>query len=181
VTFSSPAYLRTEGGDFVLIRALVYEGRTDSFVIPAGSRTDFASVPRILRWLIPVFSAALTLAAIVHDELCRLLALGRCPASARDVDGIFRRMLREADEEARRNGDRAGRCGPWARALIWTGVRWGALLNPARRPGWLRDAPAVLAVSALALPIVLVPTVAVLVALALNAVVGGAVSLVRKP
>jgi hypothetical protein len=65
------------------------------------------------------------------------------------ADGIFRRMLRELGVPTVR------------RWLFFTGVRWGALGTPSRRPGWLADAPAVLIVSALALPVVLPASVVV--------------------
>lgn len=34
---------------------------------------------------------------------------------------------------------------------MWAGVRWAAVLNPIRGPGWLRTLPLLLAVSAAAL------------------------------
>ena len=52
------------------------------------------------------------------------------------------------------------------RWLMWAGVRWGATVDPIRRPGWWADAPAVIAISLAAAPIVIPPSLVVLAALA---------------
>jgi hypothetical protein len=137
-----------KSGDYELTEELVYTGRDQVFTVPAGFCTDLASVPQFLTWLVPV-AGLHDRAAIVHDYLCKALEAGKPVVSARDTDGIFRRMLREL-------GVRTVR-----RWLFFTGVRWGALGTPSRRPGWLRDAPAVLTVSVLALPVVLPASVVV--------------------
>lgn len=64
-----------------------------------------------------------------------------------------------------------------ARRLMWTGTRWGALTDPPRRPGWLRDAPAVLALSLLAAPLVVPASLFVLAALAVYALAEAVVSI----
>jgi hypothetical protein len=137
-----------------LVEPLVYRGRDDAFRVPVGFVTDFATVPRLLRSFASE-TGTWTLAAVLHDYLCEDLgryhrqraALGPdgffrlTPpyAGARDTDGLFRRVMREQH------------VGFLRRWLMWTGVRWGALANPARRAGWWRDAPPVLAISALVL------------------------------
>ncbi len=63
---------------------------------------------------------------------------------------------------------------------MWTGVRWGALANPVRRPGWVRDAPAVLLLSVAVAPLVLPVSVVVAVGLAVDAVVDRALTLVLR-
>lgn len=68
---------------------LKYQGRTDRFVVPAGFRTDFASVPRLFTWLVPS-SGEYTKAAVLHDWLLEESGLSR-----HDADGIFRRTMRE--------------------------------------------------------------------------------------
>lgn len=147
-----------DGATATLVEPLRYIGATDDFTVPAGFVTDFASVPQVVTWLVPKMGAY-TRAAVLHDWLCSDLedtaaSTGAMPlASARDTDGIFRRVMRE-------NGVNLVR-----RWLMWTAVRWGALATPARRAGWWRDAPAVLAITVLAAPVV-VPA-AVLVGLAL--------------
>lgn len=154
-----PVFIRPDGG-YQLLEPLIYKGRQDTFLVPAGFVTDLASVPRFLTWLVPV-AGVHDRAAILHDWLCTQLA--EClrlnsrwtdtmppatpPASARDTDGLFRRVLRELG------------VGVVRRWLMWVGVRWGALANPARRASWWRDAAAVLGISVLAVPFVLLPAV----------------------
>lgn len=125
-------------GQYQTVGQTVYVGSKDLITIPDGFRTDLATVPRLFWVLLPP-QGAYEKAAVLHDHGCVELAAGTCAMSSRDVDGLFRRVMRE-------NG-----VGPVVRWLMWTGVRWGALANPARRRGWLRDAPAVLALSFLAL------------------------------
>lgn len=121
-----------------LIRPLVYTGRRgDTWTVPVGYTTDFASVPRSLQWLNLPYGPY-TRAAVLHDYL-----LGRIghpdPAVAvasRDADGVFRLAMQELGV-------------PWQkRWSMWAAVRLGALVNPRRAPGraFLRDAPAVLGI-----------------------------------
>jgi len=63
---------------------------------------------------------------------------------SRSVDGLFRRILREANREAHETDDRRARVGFLTRWTLWAGVRVGAWLNPARRPGSLASLPLVL-------------------------------------
>jgi Protein of unknown function (DUF1353) len=122
-----------------LVYPLRYVGAVDTFEVPAGYRTDFASVPRIAVWLIPRFGRW-TAAAILHDYLITD-ALPAGLLTPVDVDGLFRRILREEGVP------------PVKRYLMWAGVRWGALVNPRRRAGWVRTAPQVLAITAAGLPL----------------------------
>ncbi|MGY1855598.1 DUF1353 domain-containing protein [Modestobacter sp. SYSU DS0290] len=144
-----------------VVEPLVYRGRRDVFVVPAGFRTDFASVPRAVVWLFPRFGR-FTLAAVLHDWLVTE-GLDSRVLGPRDADGLFRRVLREVGVP------------PVRRWLMWTGVRWGAVVNPARRAGWWRDSPRVLALSVLAAPLVVPPAVVVSLALAVYTVVEVAV------
>ncbi len=159
------AVLRTGGADgWTLAEPLTYVGRRDRFTVPAGFRTDLATVPRPVLWLVPE-SGRYTLAAVLHDWLCTVgIATGA--VTSRDADGIFRRAMREAGVPV------------LLRWLMWTGVRWGALVdtNPRRRRGWLLSAPAVLAISVLAAPLVLPPSLLVLPGLAAYAVLERLVS-----
>ena len=121
---------------------LLYQGSRQSFTVPAGYRTDFATVPWFAQWLIPR-TGVWTLAAVLHDWL---ITHG-IPAgliTSRDCDGVFRRVLREEGTDFVR------------RWLMWCGVRLAAPFSPARRPSGLwRDAPAVLGISVLvAVPLV---------------------------
>lgn len=142
---------------------LVYRGKRDTFTVPAGFRTDFASVPRAAVWLIPKFGRW-TLAAIVHDLLCVGLARahrgGPAPlADARETDRIFARIMRELGVPL------------LLRWLMWTGVRYGALFNPARRAGWWRDLGRLIPLTLLG--IVLVGPPALLISLSLSLYVVG--------
>lgn len=132
---------------------LCYEGSEDAWTVPAGFETDFATVPRVIQWLVPTYGKY-TLAAILHDWFCVELARARAvndqhmsekyepPITARNADGVFRRTMRELGV-------------PFAqRWLIWTGVRWGAVANKARRKGIAKDLPLMVLVSILAAPIV---------------------------
>ena len=130
-----------------VVEPLTYRGSRDVFVVPAGFRTDFASVPRVVVWLFPRFGRY-TLAAVLHDWLVTV-GIPTGAVSSRDADGLFRRVMAELGVP------------PLRRWLMWCGVRWGALLNPARRAGWWRDAPRVLALSVAAAPLVLPASVVV--------------------
>lgn len=136
----------------------------DMVLIERGKVTDLATEPRVVQGVVP-HDGPISRAAIVHDELCdRLNAYRKARAAyeaewaapgwpaegtparaamqipvpptfnAIDTDGVFRLILGELGT------------GP-IRWIYWCGVRWGALGNPARRAGWLRTAPAVLALS----------------------------------
>lgn len=177
--FANAATVRVEqdGTEVRLVEPLTYRGRDDRWIVPSGFVTDFASIPSVVAWLIPKLGLW-TYAAILHDYFCVELARHRrdpCsyvrahgeagstspPISARDADGVFRRVMRESG---------VPRVLRW---LVWTGVRWGALVNPARRPGWLRDAPLVLLISLLALPFVLPPVLLAVPARLLLRLLGG--------
>jgi hypothetical protein len=155
---------RVGANTWALVDDLVYRGHRQRFVVPAGFRTDFASVPRLVTWLVPRFGAY-TLAAILHDWLCRD-GIRSGAVSPREADGIFRRVMRESGVPV------------LLRWMMWAGVRWGALTDEERRPGWLISAPGVLAISVLAAPLVVPPVVAIAPGLVVYAVAEWLVSLV---
>jgi hypothetical protein len=169
VPFEPPATVvvrRLDDEFWAVEQPLVYRGRRDVFIVPAGFRTDFASVPRVAVWLIPRFGRY-TPAAILHDWLCTEgIATGQ--VTSREADGLFRRIMRESGVPVLR------------RWLMWAGVRWGALTERDRRPGWLASAPGVLAISLLAAPIVVPPGLVIAVALLVYGLVEGAVGLVTS-
>ena len=143
-----------------------YTGKTETFSIPFGMHTDFASVPRVFAWFLPRYGRY-TLAAILHDYLWR----ERARTGAMDyidADGIFRRAMRELKVPFLR------------RWIMWAAVRWGALLKPGGRRGWWREAWRVLLVSVVALPIVLPPALMVAVSLGAFFVLEAVVWLVLK-
>ena len=124
--------------DWDLVEPLIYPGRDETFVVPAGFRTDFASVPDLFTWLVPRVGVWL-LIAILHDYLCRL-AYGP-PVPRRDADGILRRMLREQ-----------GISLP-LRWMVWAAVRVGSRMTGATQRDWCQLA----AVAAFAVPFLAVP------------------------
>lgn len=117
---------------------------SDGDVVPSGFRTDLASIPRALHWLLPP-SGPYEAAAVRHDEGCnqinaywagvRAAVAGqptglRLPARcSRTVDRAFRQDLRDLG------------MGPIRRWMMWLGVRLGALASAARRPGITPDLP----------------------------------------
>ncbi len=90
VTFASLVAVEEDGDYWLLLRPLVYDGARDRFVVPAGFRTDFASVPHALTWLVPR-TGKHNRAAVLHDYLTRNSQL----VTRKDADGIFLRVLRE--------------------------------------------------------------------------------------
>jgi hypothetical protein len=72
--------------DWELVEPLMYRGNTELFKVPIETKTDFASVPSFLQWLIPR-SGWYTRAAVLHDYLWRSVS----GVSYKDADGIFRR------------------------------------------------------------------------------------------
>lgn len=155
--------VRSRGDDeWTVVGKLVYRGKVDVFVVPDGFRTDFATVPRAVVWLIPRFGRY-TLPAVLHDWLCTEgIRSGR--VTSRQADGIFRRAMRELGVPVAR------------RWLMWTGVRWAALRNPLRRRGWVISAPGVLAITVLAAPVVVPPALLILAALTVYGAVERVVS-----
>lgn len=129
--------------DWRLNEPIVYEGRAQTFTVPADSETDFASVPRIFVWLVPTYGVY-TKAAIVHDFLCRTAPIPRV-----DADGIFRRCLRELEV-------------PFVRRwIMWAAVRLGAKLSGTT----LRELALWLLVAVPAFTLLLIPGLVVLAGL----------------
>src|SRR5438128_8684285 len=95
-----------------LVEPLVYEGNTHTFTVPAGSSTDFASVPGLFQWLLPR-SGRYTKAAVLHDSLWR--GKSSVSVSRSDADGIFRRAMSELGVPFLR------------RWVMWAAVRWDSL------------------------------------------------------
>jgi hypothetical protein len=134
-------------GLYTLTDAMIYRGsKGDRITVPRYFVTDMASVPRFLSALVPI-AGVHNRAAILHDLNCvRLAQAYRAGESAAinavDTDGLFRQCLRLLGVR------------PFRRTLYWVGVRWGALFNGARRPGWRSTALPVLGWSVLLLVLV---------------------------
>ena len=149
--FGDVVVRRLDDEHWTVVEPLAYRGKRDLFVVPAGFRTDFATVPRVVVWLVPRFGRY-TAAAILHDWLVTVAVVSGA-VTAREADGLFRRVMREEGVPVVR------------RWLMWVGVRWGALGDPVRGRGWWRSAPAVLAISLLAAPVVTPPALLIAAAL----------------
>lgn len=114
VPFRTPLSVRHEvGEEWRLLDPLVFEGSDDYFVIRKGFKTDFASIPRPVRWL---FDTAGTNSepGVLHDAVWRESKRddGKLPrVDPWDADGLFRRALRESGATA------------ITRALMWIAVR----------------------------------------------------------
>lgn len=125
---------------FALVEPVCYAGKHQTFTVPAGFVTDFATVPIMLTWFIPRYGVY-TRAAIVHDYLC----LHPGALTRRDADGIFRRMLRELKVT-------------WpVRWMMWAGVRSASSMSNATGKEWIQF----LLIAATAIPVLLIPTLVV--------------------
>lgn len=133
-----------------LLSEFQYQAIHQRYVVSAGERTDFASVPRAFVWFIPTYGRY-TKAAILHDFLCRLSREGKF--SRREADGVFRQAMRVLGVAFLR------------RWIMWTGVRWGALATADGRQNWLKDSWLVVPISLLVLPFILPPAVLILLSL----------------
>lgn len=157
---------------WALTMSLSWTGtKGEAFVVPAGFVTDFATIPRFLHWEVSPYGAY-TRAAVLHDWLLVELAAWtearamhspgsghapQPPANSRDCDGIFRRVMEDLGV-------------PWAkRWTMWAAVRWASLFNSRRAygRGFLRDLPAVLGMTVIALPVSLPGVIGVLISLGL--------------
>jgi len=154
---SSVDVQQVDDREWRLLSELRYEGKTQSFIVPVGTATDFASVPRAFVWFLPRYGRY-TKAAILHDHLWRV-AVPAGELTLPDADGIFRRAMRELEVPFLR------------RWLMWAAVRIGALTKPAGTTGWLRQSWQVLPLLLFALPLVVLPGALILVALGLLFVV----------
>lgn len=152
---------------------LIWNGtKGDTFVVPTGFVTDFATVPRFLHWLVSPYGAY-TRAAVLHDFLLVSLAewsdgSAEMPedmegptsdplATSRDCDGIFRRVMQDLGVA-------------WStRWLMWAAVRAASLGNPRRAYGrdFGKDALKVFAVGLAAIPVVLPGALGVVISLGL--------------
>jgi hypothetical protein len=158
-----------------VLAPLIWTGtKGDTFTVPAGFVTDFATVPRFLVWKMLPYGPY-TRAAVLHDWLLVELAawmerhLGNVvvapidgsdddpQANSRDCDGIFRRVMEDLGV-------------PWmTRWQMWAAVRVGALFNSRRAYGrnFTADAPRVLGILLITAPVLLPGAIGVLISLGL--------------
>jgi hypothetical protein len=141
-----------------LLAPLIWTGtQGDTYRVPLGFVTDFASVPRFLHWLVLPYGPY-TRAAVLHDYLIEERINHpdeRMRVTSRDTDGVFRRVMADLGT-------------PWGkRWTMWAAVRAASLGNPRRAYGrqFARDAPAVAGIAVLALPVILPGVAGVLISL----------------
>jgi hypothetical protein len=157
-----------------VIAPMVWTGQQgDTFTVPIGFTTDFATVPRFLHWLVLPYGAY-TRAAVLHDWLLTELAAwdrdndghvpgiapaaaepSHPPADSRDTDGIFRVAMRDLGV-------------PWAkRWTMWAAVRAASCFNSRRAYGrdFMKDAPKVAGIALVTGPVILPGAIGVLISL----------------
>ncbi len=146
--------IQPTGKRWTVKQAFTYIGKTQSFTVPEGFTTDFASVPRPFTWLLPRYGRW-TQAAILHDFLWAEAREGRIHKF--DADGIFNRAMRELGVPYLR------------RWIMWTAVRWAS--GP---KSWFYRGPLpvlkMIVITLLALPVIIVPSLTVLVGLIAGAI-----------
>lgn len=152
--FRTPLEVRhVVGRDWELTAPLVFEGKTDYFVIRAGFRTDFASIPRLFRWLFES-TGYNSEAGVLHDAAWRESKRRVDPRiDPWDADGLFRRALRLSSATA------------LARGLMWFAVRTVAIASGRfgrNGPHLVWKLVQVIGMFAVAVALVGVPTIAVL-------------------
>jgi hypothetical protein len=149
---SDVAVKQVGDNDWELLKKLVYQGNYEKFTVPAGTGTDFASVPRPFVWFIPRYGKY-TRAAILHDYLWRVKALSG-EISWADADGLFRRTLRELDVAFLR------------RWIMWSAVRLASMAKKQAKKGRFAQIPRALLCALVAILIVGPPALVIVASLA---------------
>ncbi len=115
-------------------------GDGTTYVAPAGMRTNFASVPFFLTWVVPR-SGRHNKAAVIHDLLWREANAGS--RDRRVADEVFREALAALDVS-------------WLRRwMMWTAVRQAGFFGKTRGSWPLGDVSRVLLITVLVAPIVI--------------------------
>ena len=102
-----------DGNRWALVSPLVYEGTSQYFIIKSGFETDFASIPKPVRWLLDS-AGGNSEAAVLHDAVWRESHRADSRVDPWHADGLFRRALRETGSPA------------LTRGLMWFAVRAAA-------------------------------------------------------
>lgn len=105
-----------QGKLWTLTEPLVWEGRHELLVVRSDFDTDFASIPKAVRWLMDN-AGANSEAAVLHDAVYQESKLVNGRVDPADADGIFRRGLRETGSTA------------LTRGLMWGAVRAKSIKN----------------------------------------------------
>ena len=105
------------GARFTLLTSLVYQSESGTrYVVPPGTETDFASVPRALWNVLPPFGKH-SRAAVLHDWLYQVAPHAMSRGMA---DGLFREAMKALGvgwltRQTMWSGVRAGGWKPWRR------------------------------------------------------------------
>ena len=94
-----------DGKSAVLTNQICYKTLGRHFIVPKGFRTDFASIPRVLRRMYPKLDTHIR-AAVLHDYLYQSGMLSR-----KDADRAFLDVMRQHGVPA------------WKRYSMYYGVR----------------------------------------------------------
>ena len=105
-----------DGNRWLLLSPLVYEGTSQYFIIKSGFETDFASIPKPVRWLLDS-AGGNSEAAVLHDAVWRESQRPESRVDPWHADGLFRRALRETGSPA------------LTRGLMWFAVRTAATVS----------------------------------------------------
>ena len=138
-----------------LTRPLVWEGKWQYIIVRTGFETDFASIPKPIRWLLDNAGGNAE-AAVLHDAVWRESRRETPRIDPWHADGIFRKALRETGSTA------------LSRSLMWFAVRAVATLSGRfgkKGPPLLIKVLQLLAILVLGIFTALVPTVVAVVGL----------------
>ena len=93
--FTTPLKVTAVSGGWRLDEPLMYYSTTLNRLVqvPAAFETDLASVPKLLRWLVPVANAKNRRAAVVHDYLCSTPIQAVYGIDQRTADRVWREAL----------------------------------------------------------------------------------------
>lgn len=93
--YHSELILMAVKGGWTVVQDFTYtsEMLNKDITVPAGYFTDLASVPRLLRWLVPVANAKNRKASVVHDYLCTHGVELEIVDNQKQADLVFREAL----------------------------------------------------------------------------------------
>ncbi len=127
---------------------LTFDGFNHEFEVCENFATDLVSVPSVFAWFVPR-AGRYARAAVLHDYLWRYPDRTGC--DRRQADYRFRRQMQRDGVSLLR------------RWIMWAAVRMAAIVQGKGGAGWAKDVPGALALLVLiALPVVLLPGVAIL-------------------
>ncbi|MGV0642435.1 DUF1353 domain-containing protein [Mycolicibacterium sp. XJ2546] len=127
---------------------LIFDEFNETFQVPRDFATDLVSVPGVVSWFIPR-AGRYARAAVLHDYLWRYPERTGC--DRRQADYRFRRQMQRDGVSLLR------------RWVMWAAVRMAAIVQGRGGAGWQKDVlGALMLLVFVALPIVLLPAVAIL-------------------